>query len=123
MQRWKHEQDLRMTHQEVRDEMKNVQGDPQLIARRRAIQRQMIMHRISTSVPKADVIVTNPTELSIAIQYDPQEMAAPVVVAKVPVCWLTHPSIGARKQHPRRRAQAASTIALQRSRHRQARAD
>jgi flagellar biosynthesis protein FlhB len=82
VQRWKHEQDLRMTHQEIRDEMKNMQGDPQLIARRRAIQRQMIMHRISTSVPKADVIVTNPTELSIAIQYDPQEMAAPVVVAK-----------------------------------------
>ncbi len=82
VQRWKHEQDLRMTHQEVREEMKNVQGDPQIAARRRAIQRQMVMHRISTSVPKADVVVTNPTELSIAIQYDPQEMAAPVVVAK-----------------------------------------
>jgi flagellar biosynthetic protein FlhB len=82
VQRWKHEQDLRMTHQEIREEMKNVQGDPQIAARRRAIQRQMVMHRISTSVPKADVVVTNPTELSIAIQYDPQEMAAPVVVAK-----------------------------------------
>ena len=82
VQRWNYEQDLRMTHQEVRDEMKNVQGDPQLIARRRAIQRQMVMHRISSSVPKADVIVTNPTELAVAIQYDPQEMAAPVVVAK-----------------------------------------
>jgi flagellar biosynthesis protein FlhB len=82
VQRWKHEQDLKMTHQEVREEMKNVQGDPQIAARRRAIQRQMVMHRISTSVPKADVVVTNPTELSIAIQYDPQEMAAPVVVAK-----------------------------------------
>lgn len=82
LQRWKHEKDLRMTHQEVRDEMKNQQGDPQLIARRRAIQRQMVMHRISSSVPKADVIITNPTELAVAIQYDPQEMAAPVVVAK-----------------------------------------
>jgi flagellar biosynthetic protein FlhB len=82
VQRWKHEQDLRMTHQEIREEMKNVQGDPQIAARRRAIQRQMVMHRISNSVPKADVVVTNPTELSIAIQYDPQEMAAPVVVAK-----------------------------------------
>jgi flagellar biosynthesis protein FlhB len=82
LQRWKHEQDLRMTHQEVRDEMKNQQGDPQLIARRRAVHRQMVMHRISSSVPKADVIITNPTELSIAVQYDPQEMAAPVVVAK-----------------------------------------
>lgn len=82
LQKWKFEQDLRMTHQEVRDEMKNVQGDPQLISRRRAIQRQMVMNRISTAVPKADVVVTNPTELSVAIQYNPQEMAAPVVVAK-----------------------------------------
>jgi flagellar biosynthesis protein FlhB len=82
LQRWKYEQDLRMTHQEVREEMKNVQGDPQIVARRRAIQRQLVMNRISTGVPKADVVVTNPTELAVAIQYDPQEMAAPVVVAK-----------------------------------------
>jgi flagellar biosynthesis protein FlhB len=81
-QRWKHEQDLRMTHQEVREEMKNLQGDPQIIARRRAVQRQMALNRIGTSVPKADVIVTNPTELAIAIAYEPREMAAPVVVAK-----------------------------------------
>lgn len=82
LQWWKFEQDLRMTHQEVREEMKNIQGDPQVISRRRAIQRQMVLNRISSSVPKADVVVTNPTELAIAIQYDPQEMAAPVVVAK-----------------------------------------
>jgi flagellar biosynthetic protein FlhB len=82
LQRWKHEQDLKMTHQEVREEMKNLQGDPQVIARRRQIQRQMVMNRISTGVPKADVVITNPTELSVAVQYDPQEMAAPVVVAK-----------------------------------------
>ena len=82
LQRWKHEQDLRMTHQEVREEMKNLQGDPQIVARRRAIQRQMVLNRISSSVPKADVVVTNPTELAVAIQYDPEEMAAPVVVAK-----------------------------------------
>ncbi len=82
LQRWKYEQDLRMTHQEVREEMKNLQGDPQIIARRRAIQRQLVLNRISSSVPKADVIVTNPTELAVAIQYDPEVMAAPVVVAK-----------------------------------------
>lgn len=81
-QRWKHEQDLRMTHQEVREEMKNLQGDPQIIARRRAIQRQMALNRVGESVPQADFVVTNPTELSVAIQYEPQEMAAPVVVAK-----------------------------------------
>lgn len=81
-QRWKHEQDLRMTHQEIREEMKNLQGDPQVIARRRSIQRQMALNRIGDKVPKADVVVTNPTELAVAIQYDPEKMAAPVVVAK-----------------------------------------
>jgi flagellar biosynthesis protein FlhB len=81
-QRWKHEQDLKMTHQEVREEMRNLQGDPQVVSRRRSIQRQMVMNRISSAVPKADVIVTNPTELSVAIQYDPLNMAAPIVVAK-----------------------------------------
>jgi flagellar biosynthesis protein FlhB len=79
---WKHEQDLRMTHQEIREEMKNLQGDPHIVSRRRAIQRQMVLNRISSAVPKADVIVTNPTELAVAIQYEPDEMAAPVVVAK-----------------------------------------
>jgi flagellar biosynthetic protein FlhB len=82
LQRWKFEQDLRMTHQEVRDEMKELQGDPQIIARRRAIQRQMVLSRIKSAVPKADVVVTNPTELAVAIQYDPEKMAAPIVVAK-----------------------------------------
>ncbi len=81
-QKWKHEQDLKMTHREVLDEMKNLQGDPQIIARRRAVQRQMALNRIGDKVPKADVIVTNPTELAVAIQYDPTEMHAPIVVAK-----------------------------------------
>jgi flagellar biosynthetic protein FlhB len=82
LHRWKHEQDLRMTHQEVREEMKNLQGDPQIVARRRAIQRQMVLNRIASSVPNAEVVVTNPTELAVAIQYEPEEMAAPIVVAK-----------------------------------------
>jgi flagellar biosynthetic protein FlhB len=82
VQRWKHEQDLKMTHQEIREEMKDLQGDPQIVARRRAIQRQMVLNRISSAVPKADVVVTNPTELAVAIQYEPTEMAAPIVVAK-----------------------------------------
>jgi len=81
-QKWKHEQDMKMTQQEVRDEMKNMQGDPQVIARRRAVQKQMAMNRMSDKVPQADVVVTNPTELAIAIQYVPEEMAAPIVVAK-----------------------------------------
>lgn len=82
LQRWKHEQDLKMTHQEVREEMKNLQGDPQIVARRRQIQRQMVLNRISSAMPKADVVVTNPTELAVALEYDPLEMAAPIVVAK-----------------------------------------
>jgi flagellar biosynthetic protein FlhB len=79
---WKHEQDLRMTTQEVREELKTTQGDPQVLARRRAVQRQLVLNRLGTAVPKADVVVTNPTELAIAIQYDVETMAAPVVVAK-----------------------------------------
>ena len=81
-QLWKFEQDLKMTQQEVREEMKNLQGDPQVIARRRQVQRQMALQRMSSDVPTADVVVTNPTELAVAIKYNPQEMAAPIVVAK-----------------------------------------
>lgn len=82
VQKWKHEQDLKMSHQEIKEEMKNMQGDPQVVARRRQIQRQMALNRMGDAVPKADVVVTNPTELAIAIQYDPEKMAAPIVVAK-----------------------------------------
>lgn len=81
-QKWKHEQDIKMTQEELREEMKKLQGDPQVIARRRAVQRQLVLNRLSAAVPKADVIVTNPTELAIAIQYEPATMNAPVVVAK-----------------------------------------
>jgi flagellar biosynthetic protein FlhB len=79
---WKHEQDLKMTPQEVREEMKNLEGDPQIAAKRRAVQRQLVLNRLAGAVPKADVVVTNPTELAVAIQYDPEQMAAPIVVAK-----------------------------------------
>lgn len=81
-QKWKHNEDLKMTRQEVVDEMKNMQGDPQVMARRRQVQRQMALERMGDKVPQADVIVTNPTELAIAIQYDPEEMAAPIVLVK-----------------------------------------
>jgi len=79
---WKHEQDLKMTTQEIREELKNLEGNPQVIARRRQVQRQLAMNRMSTAVPKADVVITNPTELAVAIQYDAETMAAPIVVAK-----------------------------------------
>lgn len=81
-QKWKHEEDLKMTDQEVRDEMKDTEGDPQVAARRRQVARQLAMNRASNDVPTADVVVSNPTELAIAIKYDPHSMPAPVVVAK-----------------------------------------
>ncbi len=79
---WKHEQDLKMSHQELREEMKQQQGNPQIAARRRQVQRQLALNRLSSIVPKADVIVTNPTELAIALKYDPETMLAPLVLAK-----------------------------------------
>jgi len=79
---WKNEQDMKMTPQEVREEIRNLQGDPQILARRKSVQRQLALHRLSKAVPKADVVVTNPTELAVAIQYDAEKMAAPIVVAK-----------------------------------------
>lgn len=81
-QRWKHERDLRMTKEEIREELKRMEGDPLLKRRRREVQRQMMIQRIKAAVPKADVIVTNPTELAIALQYDSDTMRAPQVVAK-----------------------------------------
>jgi flagellar biosynthetic protein FlhB len=81
-QYWRHEQSLRMTPQEVREEMKNLQGNPEVISRRRNVQRQLAMNRLKSAVPKADVVITNPTELAVAIQYDAETMIAPIVVAK-----------------------------------------
>jgi flagellar biosynthetic protein FlhB len=81
-QKWKYEQDLKMTDEEIREEVKSTQGDPMIKSRRRRVQRQLAQQRLQNDIPKADVIVTNPTELAIAIQYDPLTMKAPVVVAK-----------------------------------------
>jgi flagellar biosynthetic protein FlhB len=71
-----------MTRQEVREEAKRMDGDPHVKRRRREVQMQMSLQRIRSTVPKADVIVTNPTELAIAIQYESATMNAPRVVAK-----------------------------------------
>ncbi len=82
LQRWKHEQDLKMTTQELREEMRNVEGDPQLRARRRRVGQQLAEGRVGQAVPKADVVLTGPGSLAVAIRYDPATMAAPTVVAK-----------------------------------------
>ncbi len=80
-QKWKHAKDLRMTKQEVKDEHKQSEGDPQVKRRRQQFARQISMQRIATAVPTADVIVTNPEHISIAIKYDVKTMHAPVIVA------------------------------------------
>lgn len=80
-QRWKHERDLRMSKQEIKDEYKQREGDPMIRSRIRSAQREMAMRRMMEAVPKATVVITNPTHLAIAIKYD-RGMAAPIVVAK-----------------------------------------
>jgi flagellar biosynthetic protein FlhB len=81
-QRWEYEKSLRMTKQEIKDEFKNTEGDPIIKARIRRLQREAAQKRMMAAVPNADVIITNPTHIAIAIKYDPDNMQAPVVVAK-----------------------------------------
>lgn len=81
-QRHKLEQQLRMTKQEVRDELKRMEGDPLIKHRRRQIQQRLALQRIRQEVPRADVVVTNPTEYAVALRYEEGAMTAPRVVAK-----------------------------------------
>ena len=81
-QRWEFEKSLRMSRQEIKEEFKQQEGDPQVRARVRSLQREMSRRRMMDDVPKADVVVTNPTHVAIALRYDPENMAAPQVVAK-----------------------------------------
>ncbi len=81
-QRWEHERGLRMTKMEVKEELIRYEGRPEVRSRVRSIQRQLAMRRMMQEVPKADVVITNPTHLAVALQYNPKDMAAPKVVAK-----------------------------------------
>jgi flagellar biosynthetic protein FlhB len=81
-QKFKTEQQLKMTKQEIREEMRRMEGDPKVKQRRRQIALQMMAKRLKKDVPTADVIVTNPTEFAIALKYDAGAMHAPKVVAK-----------------------------------------
>lgn len=81
-QRWQHERKLMMTREEVKEELRRSEGDPRIKRRQRNIQFQMALQRMRAAVPRADVVVTNPTELAIALKYDPQTMNAPKCVAK-----------------------------------------
>jgi flagellar biosynthetic protein FlhB len=81
-QRWRLEQDLKMSRQEIRDEMKEMEGNPLVRQRRREAHKKVAQARELHRVQTADVVVTNPTEIAVAIKYDPAKMPAPVVVAK-----------------------------------------
>jgi flagellar biosynthesis protein FlhB len=81
-QRWEYEKGLRMSRQEIKEEFKNSDGDPAIKARIKRLQREMSRKRMMAAVPKADVIITNPTHLAVAIRYDQDTGIAPCVVAK-----------------------------------------
>ncbi len=82
LQRRTHEQSLKMTKQEVKEDTKQTQGSPETRGRIRRIQRQIARRRMMQAIPSATVVITNPTEFAVALHYDPRFMAAPVVVAK-----------------------------------------
>jgi flagellar biosynthetic protein FlhB len=81
-QRWQNNEDMKMSKEEVRQEMKDVQGDPKIKQRIRSIQQEMSRKRMMEQVPEAEVVVTNPTEYAIALRYDPETEPAPIVIAK-----------------------------------------
>ncbi|MCU7906123.1 MAG: flagellar biosynthesis protein FlhB [Candidatus Thiodiazotropha sp. (ex Epidulcina cf. delphinae)] len=81
-QLWEHKRQLKMTRQELRDEMKETEGKPEVKSRIRQLQREMAQKRMMQEVPKADVIVTNPSHFAVALKYDPEHMHAPKLLAK-----------------------------------------
>jgi len=81
-QRWNFERELRMTKQEVKEEAKETEGDPQVKARVRSVQMNLARRRMMQEVPSADVVITNPDHVAIALRYDRQKEMAPLVVAK-----------------------------------------
>jgi flagellar biosynthetic protein FlhB len=81
-QKFEHEKQMKMTKQEVKEERKQMDGDPLVKSRIRSLQREMARRRMMEQVPKATVVVTNPTYIAIAIRYEPKENDTPIVVAK-----------------------------------------
>lgn len=81
-QKWKHEQDLKMTKQEVREEMKQMDGDPHMRQRRKETHQKLVQARELQDVQHADVVIKNPTHIAVALKYDPEKNPAPIVVAK-----------------------------------------
>jgi len=79
---WDHTKQMRMTRQEVKDEMKDTEGKPEVRSKIRQLQREMAQARMMEAVPQADVVVTNPSHFAVALKYDPENMRAPLVLAK-----------------------------------------
>ncbi|MGF1680396.1 flagellar biosynthesis protein FlhB [Photobacterium minamisatsumaniensis] len=79
---WQHNEQLKMTKQEIKDEYKDTEGKPEVKGRIRMLQREMAQRRMMADVPEADVVITNPEHFSVALRYDPDKDSAPVVVAK-----------------------------------------
>lgn len=81
-QKWKFKDEMKMTKQEVKDEYKNTEGDPQIKGKQRQRMREASQRRMMQDVPKADVVITNPTHYAVALKYDAEEAQAPIVLAK-----------------------------------------
>lgn len=81
-QKWQYDKNMRMTKQEVKEEYKNTEGDPVIKGKIKSRQQEMARRRMMQNVPDANVIIRNPTHYAVALQYDPEKHAAPVVVAK-----------------------------------------
>lgn len=81
-QKYEFEKSIKMSKQDIKDEYKKSEGDPLIKGKIRAQQRRMAMQRMMQEVPKADVVITNPTHFAVAIKYDSENMQAPVVIAK-----------------------------------------
>ncbi len=81
-QKWKFLQDMKMTRQEVKDERKQTEGDGQVKSKLRSMMHEMAIVRMKSNVPRADVVIANPTHYAIAVKYDSTKMAAPLCVAK-----------------------------------------
>ncbi|TDX51915.1 flagellar biosynthesis protein FlhB [Orenia marismortui] len=81
-QKWQHNEDLKMTKQEVKEERKQSEGSPEVKSKRRQKQQEMAMSRMMQDIPDASVVITNPTHIAVAIKFNMDEMEVPVVVAK-----------------------------------------
>ncbi len=80
--RWNHEEEIKMSKEEIKDERRQAEGDPKVKARQQQKMMEMMASRMFQDIPKADVVITNPTHYAVALQYDPMSAPAPLILAK-----------------------------------------